>query len=85
MPKSKYALEPGGEKSLEISYGTFWKNFEVRLDGNLIVAIPNKKELETGRIFQLPDGSTRERHLVPLRSACSNSSGPSGRPDGLRG
>lgn len=58
MPKQKYALERGGDKSLEISWKGRWKNTEVRLKGNLIGVIPNQKELRTGQIFQLPDGTS---------------------------
>ena len=58
MPKLKYALERGEDKSLEISWKGGWKNTEVRLKGNLLGVIPNKKELRTGRIFPLPDGTS---------------------------
>jgi len=64
MPKLKYALERGGDKSLEISWKGQWKNTEVRLKGNLIGAIPNQKELRTGQIFQLPDGTSLIVQLV---------------------
>lgn len=58
MPKLKYALERGEDKSLEISWKGLYKNTEVRLKGNLIGVIPNKRELRTGRIFPLPDGTS---------------------------
>ena len=64
MPKRKYALERGGDKSLEIFWEGNWKNTKVRLNGNLIGAIPNKKELGTGQIFQLPDGTALRVQLV---------------------
>jgi hypothetical protein len=64
MPKRKYALERGGDKSLEIFWEGNWKNTKVRLKDNLIGAIPNKKELGTGQIFQLPDGTALRVQLV---------------------
>ena len=64
MPKRKYALERGGDKSLEISWKGQWKNTEVRLNGDLIGAIPNQKELRTGQLFQLPDGTALRVQLV---------------------
>ena len=64
MPKRKYALERGGDKSLEISWEGRWKNTEVRLNGNFIGAIPNQKELKTGRLFQLLDGTSLRVQLV---------------------
>jgi len=64
MGKLKYALERGGNKSLEISWKGRFKNTEVRLKGNLIGAIPNKKELMTGKIFQLPDKTSLKVQLV---------------------
>ena len=64
MPKRKYALERGGDKSLEIFWEGNWKNTTVRLNGNLIGAIPNKKELGTGQLFQLPDGTALRVQLV---------------------
>jgi hypothetical protein len=64
MPKLKYALERGGDKSLEISWKGRFKNTEVRLKGNLIGVIPNKKVLRTGQIFQLPDGTSLKVQFV---------------------
>src|SRR5512136_1169573 len=64
MPKREYALERGGDKSLEIFWEGNWKNTTVRLNGNLIGAIPNKAELGTGQIFQLPDGTALRVQLV---------------------
>jgi hypothetical protein len=58
MPKQSYALEPNGPKRLQISWGTFWKNITVTLDGSLIGTIPDQKALRQGRQFTLPDGST---------------------------
>ncbi|MDD1444172.1 hypothetical protein MEO93_28300 [Dolichospermum sp. ST_sed3] len=64
MGKVKYALERGGDKSLEISWKGRFKNTKVQLKGNLIGEIPNKKELMTGKIFQLPDGTSLKVQLV---------------------
>lgn len=64
MGKVKYALERGGDKSLEISWKGRFKNTKVRLKGNLIGEIPNKKELMTGKIFQLPDETSLKVQLV---------------------
>lgn len=55
MPNQNYALERGGEKSLEISWKGRFLNVDVRFKGNLLGTIPNKKELQKGQIFQLPD------------------------------
>jgi hypothetical protein len=64
MPRLKYALERGGDKSLEISWKGRWKTTEVRLQGKLIGAIPNQKELRAGQILQLPDGTSLKVQLV---------------------
>ena len=64
MPKRKYAFERNGEKQLEISWGGFWKNTEVRVGGNLLGTIPTQKELLAGKVFQLPDGSSLKVHLA---------------------
>lgn len=64
MGKVKYALERGGDKSLEISWKGRFTNTKVRLKGNLIGEIPNKKELMTGKIFQLPDETSLKVQLV---------------------
>ncbi len=67
MPKRKYALERSGDKSLEISWEGHWKNTQVRLNGNLIGAVPNKEELSAGQVFQLPDGSALKVQLANSR------------------
>jgi hypothetical protein len=58
MPKLKYALEPGGDKTVEISWIGRWKNTVVQFKGNILGTIPNQKELRKGQIFQLPDGTS---------------------------
>lgn len=64
--KWKYALEFGGDKSLEISIGTFiWqRETKVRLNGNLIGAYPDLKDLEEEQVLQLPDETTLRLQFV---------------------
>lgn len=64
MPKQQFALEKGGPKRLEISWGAFWKNTTVTLDGNVIGTIPERESLRAGQEFTLPDGSTLRVQLV---------------------
>ena len=58
MPSQSYALEPNGPKRLEISWGAFWKDFTLQLDGQQLGTVANSAELRQGREFTLPDGST---------------------------
>lgn len=69
MPKQQLALEPGGAKRLEISYGMNWKNISIKLDGREIGVIPDQKALKEGRAFKLDDGSDLSLQLA--RSAFS--------------
>lgn len=55
--KRNYALEKGGPKTLEISWGLGWKDFTVRQDGDVIGTVATQKELKEGREFSLKDGS----------------------------
>src|SRR5690349_9384101 len=64
MPKQTFALEAGGEKRLEVSWGGMFKNTTVSLDGNSIGVIPDQKALLAGQEFRLPDGSTIKVQLV---------------------
>ncbi len=64
MPKQSYALEPNGPKRLEISWGAFWKNFTVTLDGNTIGTLPDQKAVRQGGQFTLPDGSALSVQLL---------------------
>lgn len=64
MPRKDYAFERGGSKHLEVSWIGGWKDFVVRLDGSEIGSITNKKELETGREFSLPDRSILKVQLT---------------------
>lgn len=60
MPRSGYALEPGGPKRLELSWGAFFssKKFVVTLDGNVIAEAHSFSALKQGLSAELPDGST---------------------------
>ena len=64
MSKQSYALERGGGDALEISWRSYFHNMEIRLNGNLIGTIPDRKKLNEGQIFQLPDGSALKVQLV---------------------
>lgn len=65
MAKKTLALEPGGPQRLELSWGMFWKNFQVTLDGKPVGTVSGgQKELKQGVEFPLPDGSTLEIKLV---------------------
>lgn len=65
MPIVRFALERGGQKSLEVSFtGRSWKNTEVRLNGDLVGSFPDKKAVTAGQEFPLPDGSVLNVQLV---------------------
>ncbi len=66
MASTKFALEPGGPKRLEITSGAFWTNVNIRLDDVLVGQIPSKSELIEGRSFPLSDGS--ELHVKLAQS-----------------
>jgi hypothetical protein len=58
MTTMNLALESGGPKRLELSWGLSWKNFRVTLDGKLVGTVEGgQDELKTGVEFRLPDGS----------------------------
>ncbi len=57
MAKQRFALETNGPKRLEISWGMFWRNITVRLDGQVVGTVPSKKELSQGYDIFLPDTS----------------------------
>jgi hypothetical protein len=58
MPKKSYALQKGGPKEIEISWGFAWKNFTVKHNGEIIGTVANQRELKEGRQFMLKDGSS---------------------------
>jgi len=65
MAKTQFALEAGGPKRLELSWGMFWKNFQVTLDGKQVGSVSGgQKELKDGVEFRLPDGSELHVQLV---------------------
>lgn len=55
--KKTYALEKGGPKTLEFSWGVGWKDFTIRQDGDVIGTVDNKEALREGREVTLKDGS----------------------------
>jgi hypothetical protein len=63
MAKYKYALEKGGPKRLEVSYKGNWKDFTIRLDGNVVGTIASIEQLRAGQEFTLDDGSTLKVQL----------------------
>jgi hypothetical protein len=69
MPTKKYALEQGGPQRVEISWRGIWKDISVKVDGYLLGTIANKKELQAGRQFMLPDGTVLSVQLVRKFSA----------------
>jgi hypothetical protein len=65
MAKRRFALEPGGPKRLELSWGGFWKNFQVTLDGALVDTVEGgQKRLKEGVELPLPDGSNLHIQIV---------------------
>jgi hypothetical protein len=65
MATTKLALEAGGPARLELSWGLFWKNFRVMLDGQLVGTVDGgQKQLKEGVEFTLPDGSNLRIQLV---------------------
>ena len=58
MPKKQFAIEKGGAKRIEVSWKAFWKNFEVRFDGQIVGTANGLDELKAGKTFSLPDGSS---------------------------
>src|SRR6185369_17980501 len=58
MPTKQYALEVGGPKRVKVSWGMFWKNFLVQVDGQEVGRIEGGlKALHVGSTFTLPNGS----------------------------
>lgn len=69
MPKQEFALERGGDKRLTVAWKGIWKNLSIGLDGNTLGGFENKKSLEAGSQFTLPDGSVL--HVQLVKSALS--------------
>jgi len=70
MATMRYALSKGEHKRLALSWGMSYSNFTVRLDGQVIATIPNRKALEAGVSIPLEDGSSlfvyREKGFVRI-------------------
>ncbi|MBK7865425.1 MAG: hypothetical protein IPJ65_43875 [Archangiaceae bacterium] len=62
MPTQQFALERNGPKRLEVSWSGLWKEFTVKLDGN-VVGSWTKDELTAGKEVPMGDGSTFKAHL----------------------
>ena len=58
MPKQRLAFEQGGEPRLELEWGSYMRDFSVRLDGEEIGRIDGgQRVLKQPHNFVLPDGS----------------------------
>src|SRR5258706_4959206 len=57
MTTRRYALSKGERRRLTLSWGIFYSNFTVRLDDQIIGTIPDQLSLNSGKGFQLEDGS----------------------------
>ncbi|MGB1253238.1 MAG: hypothetical protein ACPG8W_21680 [Candidatus Promineifilaceae bacterium] len=58
MPKQKLAFTHGGDPRLELEWGSYMRDFSVRLDGEEIGRIDGgQRVLKTPHNFSLPDGS----------------------------
>ena len=67
MATMKLALEQGGPKRLELSWGMSWKNLRVLFDGQQVGADPGgEKAFKQGFQFRLPDGSDLSIQLVQV-------------------
>ncbi len=64
MAKLMFALEPGGEKRLQVSWKGLYKETSVYFDDQLVGTIQGQKALTTGQDFTLIDGSTLHVQLV---------------------
>lgn len=62
MPTQTFALVPNGPKALTLSWGAFWKNFTVSVNGQQVATL-SSDELKAGKDVALPDGSTLRVHL----------------------
>ena len=60
MPIQKYALVRGEEKKLITAWNFGWNNIRIEYDGKEIGTIANRKELQGGKTFTLPDKSKLE-------------------------
>lgn len=58
MPTQSYSIEPNAPKRLTVSWNGMWKNFTVTFDGQPLMTMANKAELDAGKDATLSDGST---------------------------
>lgn len=80
MPKRKFALVRGEAKRLQISWQGTWKNCRILLDGQEVGVLADKSELQKGRDFALPDGSTLHIQLTKKLEILRNGKPVSGSP-----
>jgi hypothetical protein len=64
VPKQDFVFEPNGPRRLEISWGMFWKNIVIRLDGEELDTFATQNEFRQGREYKLDDGSVLAIRLV---------------------
>ena len=64
MPTKTYPFERGGADRITVTWKSFWKDVTVEFDGSIIGTFQGQKEIQEGRAFTLPDGSTLEIKLV---------------------
>lgn len=58
MPKQRLSFEQGGDPRLELEWGSYMRDFQVRLDGKEIGRIDGgQRALKQPHTFTLPDGS----------------------------
>ena len=58
MPSRNFVFDAGGPPRLTLSWGMFWKNLTVTVDGLQVGTIAESAALKAGQEFRLPDGST---------------------------
>lgn len=63
MPSRVLVLDPGAQR-VELTWGAFWKNFVVRLDGREILRLDGDRALREGAEAVLPDGARLRVQLV---------------------
>jgi len=63
MVRFRYALERGGPKRLEISYGFGGRNCKIHIDGIELASFPNVNALKSGWQHALEGGSTLQISL----------------------
>lgn len=67
MPTQTFALSPGAAERLSLSWGAFFDDFQIALDGRPIGRFESRHHLERGDAFALPDG--RSLHVRLQRGA----------------